>query len=249
MELSTNRRGTFTSMEYLDPTRVRSPFEMPLAELIIDYFDQLKSPQARGVTRYSRRGRRDQLQRELALQALLDDLHVEGPRNPQRNPKPRRSSSPPRRLKLASLRWSFFHRVAEQRVVLARDRVDPREDEALGWQISRQRLPAAWGKSVTCRPPARPDALEARGDVADLAGGQLVDRTSPGRRSQARGSRSPHRSPFSRNPRVLADRPSQADVGHTPCTGRSASRDERAKWRSWFPFGGGTRATTPPGSP
>jgi GTP-binding protein LepA len=43
MELSTNRRGTFKNMEYLDPTRVVLHFEMPLAELIIDYFDQLKS--------------------------------------------------------------------------------------------------------------------------------------------------------------------------------------------------------------
>ena len=43
MELSTNRRGTFETMEYLDPTRVLLHFEMPLAELIVDYFDQLKS--------------------------------------------------------------------------------------------------------------------------------------------------------------------------------------------------------------
>jgi hypothetical protein len=43
MELSTNRRGEFMTMEYLDPTRVVLHFEMPLAELIIDYFDQLKS--------------------------------------------------------------------------------------------------------------------------------------------------------------------------------------------------------------
>jgi GTP-binding protein LepA len=43
MELSTNRRGEFEHMEYLDPTRVVLHFEMPLAELIIDYFDQLKS--------------------------------------------------------------------------------------------------------------------------------------------------------------------------------------------------------------
>jgi GTP-binding protein LepA len=43
MELSTNRRGLFQNMEYLDPTRVVLHFEMPLAELIIDYFDQLKS--------------------------------------------------------------------------------------------------------------------------------------------------------------------------------------------------------------
>ncbi len=43
MELSTNRRGTFVNMEYLDPKRVVLHFEMPLAELIVDYFDQLKS--------------------------------------------------------------------------------------------------------------------------------------------------------------------------------------------------------------
>jgi GTP-binding protein LepA len=43
MDLSTNRRGTFVSMEYVDPQRVMLWFEMPLAELIVDYFDQLKS--------------------------------------------------------------------------------------------------------------------------------------------------------------------------------------------------------------
>jgi GTP-binding protein LepA len=43
MELSTQRRGTFLTMEYLDPQRVLLAFEMPLAELIVDYFDQLKS--------------------------------------------------------------------------------------------------------------------------------------------------------------------------------------------------------------
>ncbi|MBF6606373.1 MAG: elongation factor 4 [Chloroflexi bacterium] len=43
MELSTNRRGEFQDMEYLDPSRVVLRFQMPLAELIVDYFDQLKS--------------------------------------------------------------------------------------------------------------------------------------------------------------------------------------------------------------
>jgi GTP-binding protein LepA len=43
MDLSTTRRGTFRTMEYLDPQRVLLSFEMPLAELIVDYFDQLKS--------------------------------------------------------------------------------------------------------------------------------------------------------------------------------------------------------------
>jgi GTP-binding protein LepA len=43
MELATNRRGEFKTMSYLDPTRVDLHFEMPLAELIIDFYDLLKS--------------------------------------------------------------------------------------------------------------------------------------------------------------------------------------------------------------
>ena len=43
MELATGRRGEFQNMEYLDPTRVNLHFEMPLGDLIIDFYDQLKS--------------------------------------------------------------------------------------------------------------------------------------------------------------------------------------------------------------
>jgi GTP-binding protein LepA len=43
MELSTNRRGTFVDLEYIDPTRVLMRFDLPLAELIVDYYDQLKT--------------------------------------------------------------------------------------------------------------------------------------------------------------------------------------------------------------
>jgi GTP-binding protein LepA len=43
MELATARRGEFRNMEYLDPRRVNLHFEMPLAELIVDFYDQLKS--------------------------------------------------------------------------------------------------------------------------------------------------------------------------------------------------------------
>ena len=43
MELSTNRRGAFLDLEYIDPVRVLMRFELPLAELIVDYFDQLKT--------------------------------------------------------------------------------------------------------------------------------------------------------------------------------------------------------------
>ena len=43
MELSTNRRGAFIDLEYIDPVRVLMRFDLPLAELIVDYYDQLKT--------------------------------------------------------------------------------------------------------------------------------------------------------------------------------------------------------------
>ncbi|MEY3494793.1 MAG: hypothetical protein RI921_153 [Chloroflexota bacterium] len=43
MDLSTDKRGIFDGMEYLDEKRVVMRFQIPLAELIVDYFDQLKS--------------------------------------------------------------------------------------------------------------------------------------------------------------------------------------------------------------
>ena len=43
MDLTTKKRGVFIEQEYLTPERVQLSFEIPLAELIIDLFDQLKS--------------------------------------------------------------------------------------------------------------------------------------------------------------------------------------------------------------
>ncbi|MGH7716938.1 MAG: translation elongation factor 4, partial [Vulcanimicrobiaceae bacterium] len=43
MELSQNRRGTMGNMEYLHDGRVIITYDMPLSEVIVDYFDQLKS--------------------------------------------------------------------------------------------------------------------------------------------------------------------------------------------------------------
>ena len=43
MELAKNRRGTFVNMEYLDPQRVLINFELPLGEVIVDFYDQLKT--------------------------------------------------------------------------------------------------------------------------------------------------------------------------------------------------------------
>jgi GTP-binding protein LepA len=43
MELVTKRRGTYVSMEYIDKARVVLTYFIPLAELIIDFYDKLKS--------------------------------------------------------------------------------------------------------------------------------------------------------------------------------------------------------------
>lgn len=43
MELVTNKRGVYKSMEYMDTTRVMISYELPLSELIIDFYDRLKS--------------------------------------------------------------------------------------------------------------------------------------------------------------------------------------------------------------
>ena len=43
MELCTGRRGEFKDMQYLDATRVELHYEIPLNEIIYDFFDALKS--------------------------------------------------------------------------------------------------------------------------------------------------------------------------------------------------------------
>ncbi len=43
MELTTKRRGEYAHMEYLDATRVLLEYYLPLSEMVIDYYDQLKS--------------------------------------------------------------------------------------------------------------------------------------------------------------------------------------------------------------
>ena len=43
MELCQDKRGDYIGMDYIDPTRVNIHYEIPLAEIVYDFFDRLKS--------------------------------------------------------------------------------------------------------------------------------------------------------------------------------------------------------------
>lgn len=43
MQLCQDRRGDMADMKYLTPTRVRLQYELPLAEIVVNFYDQLKS--------------------------------------------------------------------------------------------------------------------------------------------------------------------------------------------------------------
>jgi GTP-binding protein LepA len=43
MELCQNKRGQFRTMEYISPERAQVEYDLPLAEILMDFFDRLKS--------------------------------------------------------------------------------------------------------------------------------------------------------------------------------------------------------------
>ena len=110
-----------------------------------------------------RRRRGDQVEAELALEPLLDDLHVEQAEEPAAEPEPERH----RALRLVRearvVEVQLLERLAEQRVVLAGDRVDAREDEALGGLVAGERRVGRAGRArQRVADLGVADALEAR---------------------------------------------------------------------------------------
>jgi GTP-binding protein LepA len=51
MNLCIGKRGMLTNQSYLSPTRIELSFEMPLTEIVIDFYDKLKS-QTRGYASF-----------------------------------------------------------------------------------------------------------------------------------------------------------------------------------------------------
>lgn len=43
MKIAQDKRGTFVNMEYMTETRVNIKYELPLSEIVYDFFDQLKT--------------------------------------------------------------------------------------------------------------------------------------------------------------------------------------------------------------
>src|SRR5207237_9840265 len=43
MELAQTKRASLADMSYVDPTRAMLKYDMPLSEVIVDFYDQLKS--------------------------------------------------------------------------------------------------------------------------------------------------------------------------------------------------------------
>ena len=123
------------------------------------------------------RRRRDEVEAELALEPLLDDLHVEQAEEPAAEAEAERDRALRRVGEARVVEVELLERVAEQRVVLAADRVDAREDEALGLLVAGQRLVGGAGDGRDrVADLGVADALEARRDVADLARHEPVDR-------------------------------------------------------------------------
>jgi GTP-binding protein LepA len=71
IQISLERRGVQTKMEYLDTERVNLEFDLPLSELVVDYYDKLKSV-SRGYASLDYEYRRHQADNLTRLDILIN---------------------------------------------------------------------------------------------------------------------------------------------------------------------------------
>jgi len=71
LQVSLDRRGVQTKMEYLDIERVNLEFDIPLSELVVDYYDRLKSV-SRGYASLDYEYRRHQADNLVRLDILIN---------------------------------------------------------------------------------------------------------------------------------------------------------------------------------
>ncbi len=76
MELCQQRRGTLLGMDYLSPERVEMRYTLPLAEIVFDFFDQLKS-KTRGYASLDYEPAGDQLADLVKVDILLQGEQVD----------------------------------------------------------------------------------------------------------------------------------------------------------------------------
>jgi GTP-binding protein LepA len=76
MELAQSRRGDMTNMEYLSEDRVELVYELPLAEVVVDFFDQMKS-RTRGYASLDYEPAGDRRSELVKVDLLLNNVPVD----------------------------------------------------------------------------------------------------------------------------------------------------------------------------
>jgi len=76
MELAQGRRGDMTNMEYLSENRVELVYELPLAEIVVDFFDQMKS-RTRGYASLDYEPAGDRRSELVKVDVLLNNVPVD----------------------------------------------------------------------------------------------------------------------------------------------------------------------------